>query len=225
MKTRSNARLPWRPCSASWSHRVPAIRLADKPLDCLPARQIRDSRYSASSIEAMYGETPAPVKHFHVSRIPEVSKCKIDHRVFVWVISGHLTVDTDVLLSRPTFDIPLWNLKALASSTVNLKTKSAGKRSMLRLTALFRLAVATPQSCARSASSITLCPRTDKINFAIDGERTSDFFVICRRSLRELAAEWQTRVLNPGHGGRGTGGWTTPVAMHHRLRKKRVPAA
>jgi hypothetical protein len=37
----------------------------------------------------------------------------------------------------------------------------------------------------------SLCPRTDKINFAIDGERTSDFFVICRRSLRELAAERQ----------------------------------
>src|SRR5579885_2669605 len=64
---------------------------------------------------------------------------------------------------RPPFEITDCDLKDATSDGANRNMKSAGKRAALRLTACTSSRVCTPYNAARSASSMTLWPRSSRM--------------------------------------------------------------
>ena len=73
----------------------------------------------------------------------------------------------DFKISSSAFKVANCDLESSASSLVSWNIKSAGKRSMLRLTCSLRRLVSTPYNLAKSRSRITCLPRMTWMRFSI----------------------------------------------------------
>ncbi len=97
-------------------------------------------------------------------------------------------------------EVPNWHLQFSNSALVNSNIKSAGNRSIFRLTALFNCFVSISYSSARSRSSITFWPRIRSILPVIFSMGTDTSFISFLLVINLVKVVTQLEVTNSKEG-------------------------